>query len=218
MTISSGTEFTTGLSDLINGLIALIPIFYLLKKRPLSKRNRLWLFTFVLFAIVSFIGVMIHLFEYSPVAKMWVRGFLYPFICLMLSYFVLSVRYETDKGDDFDRFYKIHVGITLFLSMVLMIVNYFYTKATYRIFSAFCLINMIYIIITLIRALRKDGRFIWYVLAVFVFIIGNILQLNRSIHFRIHDLEFNNNGVYHFATLIFMLLMFKGIIELDRDQ
>ncbi|MBQ3295565.1 MAG: hypothetical protein IJH00_03675 [Erysipelotrichaceae bacterium] len=218
MTISNGTEFTTGLTDLINGIVALIPIFYLLRKRPLSRRNRLWITTLSLFVIVSFLGAMIHMFEYSEGIKMWMRALIYPFICLMLSYFVLSVRYDADKGNNFDLFYKIHIGVTLVLSVVLVIFNYFYTFVTFRIFSVFCLVNMIYIIIILIKAARKDRRFLWYFLAVFIFIIGNILQLNRGIYFKFGDLEFNNNGAYHFTTLIFTLLMFKGIKELDQSE
>ena len=136
----------------------------------------------------------------------------------MLSYFVLSIRYEADKGKNFELFSKAHIGFTLFLSVLLIIVNYFYTSVTYRIFSAFCLVNMIYIIITLCKALKKDRRFIWYALAVFVFVVGNILQLIRSIYFRIGSLEINNNGVYHFATLIFLLLMFKGIRQSNQEE
>ena len=218
MTLSSGIEFTTGLTDLINGIVAFIPIFYLLRKRPLSRKNRFWLITLSLFVAVCFIGVMIHLFEYPHETKLWVRGSLYPFVSLMLSYFVLSIRYEADKGKNFELFSKVHIGFTLFLSLILIVVNYFYTSVTYRIFSAFCLVNMIYIIITLCKALKKDRRFIWYALAVFVFIVGNILQLIRSIYFRIGSLEINNNGVYHFATLIFLLLMFKGIRQSNQEE
>ena len=213
--MTSGVQLTTALTDLFSAIITLIPIFVLLKGKDSDRRNRLWLMTFIFFALVCLFGFFLHGFTLSDYIKKWMWAFFFPVSCFMLGYFLLAVRYDIEKSG-FGRYYRSVLIMSTLMSIVLMIPAYLNHSNAFTFFAVYSLISMIHVIAMLIKAIRKDRRYCWYLAGIIVFIAGSIFQMCKDIYFVIGSWEFNYDSVYHLFNMVFVFLVFKGIRVLER--
>ena len=215
--ITSGTEWTTAVTDLINGLITLIPVLWCLRKTPYTKRYQLWTIAFAMLAVISIAGFFIHGFEMSEslIDVLWCG--MYIILSLMISAYVTAVKYDIDGEKGYSHFHRISIILAVIVSLIMCITICILSIDIFLIFSIYCLGNMIYCIISLLGQVHKRPGFKWYLISIFVLIIGSILQTIKAIRFTI-IWQFNSDTVYHFMTLLFMLIQFKGVRLVGEEK
>ena len=69
---------------------------------------------------------------------------------------------------------------------------------------------MIYIISLLLRKIRSEKTYLWYLAGIIFFVIGSLIQAVDGIGFTL-VFTFNKDSIYHLFVLAFLLLQFIGI-------
>ena len=208
--LTTGTEWTTAFTDLLNGLIAIIPIVWCLTRKPFIKRYRLWAAAFGMLSAMSIAGFFAHGFVMSQTALDILWCVLYLFMTFMVCAYVIAVKYDLDRDEGLDRFFKTSITLAVIVAVCLGVMEFFLPDYSFWVFSAYALGNMIYCLIRLWGRAKETSGFWWYIVGIIVMIVGSVLQMVKSIHFTI-VWEYNYNAVYHFFILLFILIQFNGI-------
>lgn len=208
--LTSGTELTTAVTDLINGVISIGPILWFLRKKPHTKRDRLWAAAFIMLALMSAAGFLIHGFVMSPSLNDLLWCGMYLFLSLMVSSYVIAIKFDLDGEKGLARFVKADILLAVIVSVGLGIMNYLLPDYSFVLFSVYCLAHLAYCIVRLWRQVKSKPCFKWYLLSIFILILGSALQAVKSIQFTL-IWPFNYNAVYHWMTLLFMLVQFHGV-------
>ncbi len=208
--LTTGTEFTTAATDLVNAAAAAGLLYAILKERPLTKHSRLWAATYLFFIGVCLAGVVLHGLVITPQVKKTAWCFLYVIMVCMVQSYCIAVRYDIfgEKGEK--KYLVRSLVLAGAAAAVLVSLLLFSAGNDFLVFSAYCAGNMVYIILKLLPAIRKRSCFRWYIAAVALLITGSLLQAVRSIHIRL-IWEFDRNSVYHFFLFLFILCQYRGM-------
>ena len=212
---TAGTELTTAVTDLINGVIAVGPTLWFLRKNPRTRRDRLWAAAFGMLALMSAAGFLIHGFIMSASLNDLLWCGMYLFLSLMVCAYVIAVKYDLDGENGLSRFRRADILLAVTVSVGLGILNWLYPDYSFVLFSVYCLAHLAYCIVRLWRQLRSRPCFSWYLLSIFILILGSALQAVKSIQFTL-IWPFNYNAVYHWMTLLFMLVQFHGVRAAEK--
>lgn len=212
---TTGVEWTTAVTDLINGVVALVPLVWCLRKRPLTKRYKLWAVAFGMLSMMSIAGFLIHGIVMSESMNDALWYVMYLFIALLICAYVIAVRYDLDADEGFPRFIKGSIFVALIVIVISELMLYFLPDYSYPVLSLYAVIALIYCLVRLFRQVNKRPGFRWYITAIFALIVGSVLQAVKSIQFTI-IWTFNYNAVYHWMILMFMLIQFQGIRKLGK--
>ena len=215
--LTAGTEWTTAVTDLINGIIAVFPMAWCLRRKAAGKRYRLWAAAFGMLALMSVAGFLLHGFEMSRDLNTALWCPMYLFLTLLVSAYAIAVRYDLDGEKGLSRFSRIILLLAAAVTVLLSIMLYTIPGYSFMLYSAFCLAVLVYCIVRLWRQVREKPAFSWYIAGILVLIAGSICQSIKSIQFTI-IWEFNYNAVFHFMTLAFMLIEFKGVRLLGKKE
>ena len=213
---TGGVEITTAVTDLINAIVALVPVCWLMRRKPHEKGDLLWAATLLLFDLVSFYGFFLHGFTAIAAMSRMLWLSLYPISCFMVATYASTIKYEVDGEKGFRRFAGISFACAVIVSFVLDIIHLHGLKYAYTFYAAYCAVNLIYIVVKVAPKARADRAYRIYIAAIAILIAGSALQSVKSIHFAL-IWEFNYNSVYHFMTLAFLLLQFKGL-RMTRER
>ncbi|MBE5807224.1 MAG: hypothetical protein E7317_02665 [Clostridiales bacterium] len=211
-----GTEMTTAATDLVNAAASLVPILWLMRRRPVTKHHRLWTAAFVMFALVSLAGVGMHGFVLGQAAHDALWCAMYLLLTLMLTLYAACIRHDIRGDEGFGRFFRVTMALAVVVAAALGYVNIVLPPYSFPLFSLYCVVNLVYMIALLAPRARADGRYRWYLAAIGFFVAGSLLQAVKGIRFTI-VWEFNSNAVYHFALLIFLFVQFKGVRLVEPD-
>jgi len=206
---TTGTEMTTAATDLINGVISIGPMLWFLRKNPRTKRNKLWAAAFGMLALMSAAGFLIHGFVMSPSLNDLLWCGMYLFLSLMVSSYVIAIKYDLDGEKGLSAFIRADLLLAVMVPVGLGVLNYLFPDYSFALFSVYCLAHLIYCIVRLWRRVQSCPCFKWYLLSIFILILGSALQAVKSIQFTL-IWPFNDNAVYHWMTLLFMLVQFYG--------
>ena len=215
---TTGTEWTTAVTDLFNGLVTLIPLLWCLRQKPSTLRYILWAAAFGMLALMSISGFFIHGFAMSRALNDALWCVMYLLLMLMLSVYVIAIKYDIDGERGLRLFSRVNIAMAVIVSVLLGIMNYRFPDYSFVLFSIYGFGNLIYCIVRLVGQLRRRPGFRWYLAGIFIFIIGSILQSIKAIQFTIAGWPFNYNAVYHFMTLLFMFVQFKGVRVLGNEK
>lgn len=201
---TTGTDWTTAVTDLINGIVSIIPIIWCFK-----IRYRLWTAAYGMLCIMSVFGFFAHGFKMSLNTNIILWCVIYICLAFLIGFYVCAVKHDIDGEDK--KFFRISMILSGIVAVLIVIMLIVIPDYSYTAFSVFCLVYLVYCIVKLFRRRRKMPELNWYLAAIFVLVIGCILQSIKSIHFTILNWEFDYNSVYHFCILLFLLIQFKGI-------
>ena len=215
--LTTGYEFTTAATDLINAIVAFIPICWLIKHSLAVRRHKLWAISYALFSLNSFIGFIVHGFHLPENINLIIWSALYIVLGVMLAMYVSSVRYDIHKEEGFDRFIRNELLISVVVAAVIAVINVIDYHYSFPLFSLYGILNVGMVVVQLFKIIKTDRRFLWYLLAITAFFSGNILQAINTIRFTL-IWEFNHDSVYHFMMLLFLLIQFKGIKLLENKK
>ena len=95
MTLTSGTELSSGLTNLINALLSIYFLFRLIQMDKEKKGKLLWAITFVVFIISSLVGAFIHGIQLKQETKKILWAFLNINLCLTIATYSICIWYET---------------------------------------------------------------------------------------------------------------------------
>lgn len=213
--LTTGTEFTTAVTDLINGIVSLGPILWFLRKKPRTKRDKLWAAAFGMLALMSVAGFLIHGFVMPASTNDLLWCGMYLFLALMVSSYVIAIKYDLDGENGLARFLKADILLALIVSVGLGVMNYLLPDYSFPLFSVYCLAHLAYCIVRLCGQVKSRPCFGWYLLSIFILISGSALQAVKSIQFTL-IWPFNYNAVYHWMTLLFMLVQFYGVRRAEK--
>ena len=213
---TSGTEMTTAVTDLINGIICVFLILRMRKQWPHRVRTDLWTLMFALFVLVCFAGVIPHGLTISRELFSVFWMILYALMAFMMSALTAAIRFEVYGSADLRRNLTVNMCIASIGAIVLVILSW-QTSVGFISFGACCAANMVYIIRLLLRHLRERECLKYYLTAILLLAAGTILQMVKSIRFRV-IWDFNYNGVYHLFLLLSMLVMYRGITLAQESQ
>ena len=213
---TSGTEMTTAVTDLINGIICVFLILRMRKQWPHRVRTDLWALMFALFALVCFAGVIPHGLTISRELFSVFWMILYALMAFMMSALTAAIRFEVYGFADLRRNLTVNMCIASIGAVVLVLLSW-QTSVGFISFGACCAANMVYILRLLLRHLQERECLKYYLTAILLLAADTILQMVKSIRFRV-IWDFNYNGVYHFFLLLSMLVMYRGITLAQEQQ
>ena len=158
---------------------------------------------------MSVFGFFAHGFKMTLNTNIILWCVIYTCLAFLIGFYVCAVKHDIDGKDK--KFFRISMILSGIVAVLMVIMLIIIPDYSYTAFSVFCLVYLVYCIVKLFRQRRGMPELNWYLVAIFVLIIGCILQSIKSIHFTILNWEFNYNAVYHFCILLFLLIQFKGI-------
>lgn len=214
---TSGTEITTAVTDLMNGFIALIPLFWLLSRKPRHTRHKAWAVSYLFFILTSVMGFVMHGFIMPKAVNLCLWCMMYPIMSVMLVTYLSAVTYELDGRQRSRSSIAVSLITAFLVSAAAAVFRFTMPKYSYLVFSVYCTVNMVYIVVRLLRKIRQDKIYTWYLIAILFNILGSVFQAVKSIHFTV-IWEFNYNSIYHFMACLFVLIQFKGIRLTDEQQ
>lgn len=168
-------------------------------------------------AAMSVAGFFIHGFVMSLELNNVLWCVMYLLLTFAICAYAIAVKYDLDGEKGLAPFFKRSILIASIVAVALGVMNYLLPDWSFLLFSAYGLAYMIYCIIRLWGKKKETPAFGWYIVAIIVMIIGSVLQSVKSIHFTI-IWEFNYNAVYHWMTLLFMLIQFHGVRRVAADR
>ncbi len=213
---TTGTEWTTAITDLINAFAILVPVIWLIRQKPLTKRNKLWATAFAMLMVTSLVGFLLHGIVMSNLVNgiLWC-GF-YLFLTFMVCTYVIAIKHDIYPDKDFSHSIKVNLIVAVLVSILLGIARFTIRKYAFVFFSVYAMANLINCVILLRRQVRERPAFKWYIAAIAVLFVGSVLQSIKTIHFTL-IWEFNYNAVYHWVMLLFVLIQFKGVLLVGKE-
>ena len=199
---TNGTQLSTAITNLF---IALIAIYSYLNVR---KSNNTWKYFFLTMTLCALFGFIIHGFLISEniIRIFWI--ILSFFFCIAISLLVTSIINELNNNKKV-IIYIFAISICLFICMFVFILNNLNFLLLYIFYVLICLIIMTIIVLYLIFV-KKQKHAIYYLLAIFMQIIGGLFLLNKSSYFKF-IFEFDKNGIYHIFMIITIFLFYLGV-------
>ncbi len=206
--LTSGTEATTAVTNLINACITVLPMVWMMRKGK-SMRNRVWGAMFLLFFCICILGMIVHgvAFDAALLEKIW--AVLYVVMAYMVAAFVTAILYEIYGASCVKKAVIVNAVLAGAFSILRLIVNARY-GAGFAVFLIYCACNLPVVLVLLVLNVKKKLYLGWYLAGVIVLAIGSYLQTVKAIRFHL-VWDFDYNAVYHLSLLAFVLLLWKGI-------
>ena len=205
MTLTSGTELSSGLTNLINALLSIYFLFRLIQMDKEKKRKLLWVITFVVFIISSLVGAFIHGIQLKQETKKILWAFLNINLYLTIATYSICIWYEAYGL----KITRILIPIYTILAIGIGLYNNF-IAGSYTSFVVFTIINLFLLMIILIINIRKKHYLVYFLLAIIVFTIGSYLQTIYTLRLDL-ILVLDHNGIYHLMVMLFVILNYIGI-------
>ena len=208
---TSGTDITTAVTDLINAALALFLMCRLIRKGTGTARGRLWVVTFILFIMVSCTGFVIHGLTAASgheINQLW-RKVLMVEMAFMLAFYTLSILCDIYGAAVLRRAMPVILTLAAVFSVAAVLLM---GRTTYgfTIFVVYCLATLLFLIVLLIRNLRRKKGLPLYLAATLLLFAANYVQTIKAIQFRL-IWDFNYDSVYHFMLFLFVLIQYRGI-------
>ena len=199
---TNGTQLSTAITNLF---IALIAIYSYLNVR---KSNNTWKYFFLTMTLCALFGFIIHGFLISEniIKILWI--ILSFFFCIAISLLVNSIINELNNNKRV-IIYIFGMSLCLFICMLIFSLNNLNFILLFMLYVLICLIIMTIIVLYLILV-KKDKYAIYYLLAIFMQIIGGVFLLNKSSYLKF-IFEFDKNGIYHIFMIITIFLFYLGV-------
>lgn len=198
-------------------LVTFGPMLWCIRRQSCGKRYLLWTIAFGMLVIVSIAGFFVHGFIMSESLNNVLWYGMYLLLCLMISSYVIAVKYDVDGEKGIAVFFKLNIALSVIVTFLLDIMTYVLPGYSFLLFSAYCLGNLVYCIVKLFQQIKIKSVFKWYLASIFILIVGSVLQSIKSIQFTV-IWEFNYNAVYHFMTLLFMVIQFCGVRLIEKEK
>ncbi len=205
MTLTSGTELSSGLTNLINALLSIYFLFRLIQMDKEKKGKLLWAITFAVFIISSLVGAYIHGIQLKQETKKILWAFLNINLCLTIATYSICIWYEAYGL----KITRILIPIYTILSIGFGLYKNF-IAGSYTSFVVFTIINLFLLMIILIINIRKKPYLLFFLLAIIVFTIGSYLQTIYTLRLDL-ILVLDHNGIYHLMVMLFVILNYIGI-------
>ena len=94
----------------------------------------------------------------------------------MNAVYICAVKYDLDGEKGFARFFRGMIISAVLVTVVLVLIMYRMPGFEFQLFSAYCGICMLYILVKLFRRAALDRSYLRYIAAVLCFIAGSLLQ------------------------------------------
>lgn len=212
---TQGAELTTAVTDLINGIMAVILLLRMGKLKACGLRN-VWMVFFLMLGLVSLIGFPAHAFVMSSETNHRIWAVLYPcMIAMVLSYYA-AVVYDVNGDAAMRKALMILIPASAAASAGLIWMDRNMRSQAFIVFGLWCLLLLAGILGNLIPAAKKNPLYKSYLAALALLVTGSILQSMKFIRFTL-IFEFNYNGVYHFAILLLMLVQYWGVCRRIKE-
>ncbi|MBQ0125212.1 MAG: hypothetical protein KBS59_02685 [Clostridiales bacterium] len=208
-------ELITSLTDIINGIFSFFIIFWLYKKNAAKE----WKYLFITLTVSNLFGGVIHLFDFSALFDKiaWIILIFIMYVTAAL-FAVCSVKLTgaMKQKTAFEIF-----GIATVLGYAMIIIDsiskdFKVDIKVYVVFAAICLIySLVILIISYLR--EKSACKALFALSMIVQVPGGIVQAQRTLKFHfIWDLDYNT--VYHLILAASVILIFIGLISLEKEK
>lgn len=206
---TQGTELTTAVTDLINGITAVILMLRMGKLKSCGLRN-VWMVYFLMLGLVSLIGFPAHAFVMSAETNHRIWAVLYPcMIAMVLSYYI-AVVYDMKGGAAMRIVLRILIPASIAACALLIWMDRNMRSRAFIVFGLWCLILLAGILRILIPAAKHKPVYKSYLAALALLVMGSVIQSMKFIRFTL-IFEFNYNGIYHFAIFLLMLVQYRGV-------
>ncbi len=205
----SATELTTAITDILLGLLALYVVRDLRRHGSSSDRRKtkIWSFAFTCLAIASFIGAIVHGFEFGETAEFWLWQPIYLLLGLTVMMFFVGVVYDL-------RNFSIPAWLSP-LAILVALVFYavtFFGPAPFVAFIAFEGVILViaffgYLIVTIRGGVRGSALML---LGVLTSIAAAAIQVTGAVTLTV-IWEFDHNGVFHLVQMLALLFFMYGL-------
>ncbi|MCP4138334.1 MAG: hypothetical protein GY754_45655 [bacterium] len=212
MELTTGTERTTAITDLMVTILCLI-FSYLLY--AVNQEPTFWFWAFLIMSINRFLGAIVHGIEldemYHNDMSVISSIFIAAFFTLVL---IAAINDIWGAQAVTDNIYRIIIFDILFLGTTRL--KYFRDSFVPRII--FTLVISIFCIAAYLAYASQYNHYapILISLGFLAAIIGGVVRSMKSIKLNIKSFQLDNNGVYHLLLIISFILMFKGVMNLNE--
>ena len=216
---TSGTDITTAVTDLINAALAFFLMCRLIRKGTGTKRDRVWITTFILFIMVSCTGFVIHGLTAASgyeINQLW-RRLLMVEMAFMLAFYTISILCDIYGEIVLRKAASVVLPLAAVFSVAAILLMG-RTSYGFTIFVVYCLTTLLYLIVLLFRHRKEKDGLTLYLIATILLAAANYVQTIKSIQFSL-IWAFNYDSVYHFMLFLFILIQYRGICRLSvRDR
>ena len=214
--ISSGVEFTTAATNLVNAIITAVLICVVLRSVKSEVRRSVWSVFLGLFFVICILGAVIHGFVFDDSVRKVLWLVLYGIMAFMIGSFVVAIVYETRGESGLKRVVKINAVLAVAFVISMVIVSFF-LEYTFTVFIIYCACYLLVIIGLILSAIRQKAYCGWFLAGVGFMVVGSILQTVKTILLHIGPMEFNYNAVYHVFTILYILCLFVGVMRAEKQ-
>ena len=215
--LTSGVEFTTAATNIVNAIITAILISIVFRCIRSKARRSVWTAFFGLFLLICILGAVIHGFAFDDTVRKVLWLILYGIMAFMIGSYVVAILYETHGEDKIRKAVKINaclaIAFIIFMAIVSMFLEY-----TFTVFIIYCACYVLVIIGLILSKIRQKLYCGWFLAGVGFMIAGSILQTVKTILFQVGPLEFNYNAVYHVFTIFYILFQFIGVMRAEGEK
>lgn len=215
--ISTGVEFTTAATNLVNAIITAVLICVVMRRVRSEVRRKVWSVFLGLFFLICILGAVIHGFTFDETVRSALWLILYAIMAFMIGSFVVAILYETRGENDLSRAVKINAVLAIAFVVFMAIISRF-LEYTFTVFIIYCACYLLVIIGLILSVIKQKAYCGWFLTGVGFMVAGSILQTVKSILFHIGSLEFNYNAVYHVFTILYILFLFVGVICAEGEK
>lgn len=214
MQLSTGAEFITAVTNLINALVTVILMIRMPKLPGSRMRICLWEVSHAFFLIVCMLGTLVHWFVWPKEYNRLIWNVLFTVLAFMITSFMTCIFYET-KGPSWVR---PSAAASIILAVGFAVVkNVIMHGGGFIVFTVFSGTIIVFLLIFLMLCAKQKPYLKWFIAGLLFLTVGSVIQGMRAIRF--HFLvDINHNVVYHLFTLVFVFLTYKGITEAAKKD